>query len=650
MEKLTHGFCTREGWTSLFTDYNMVISDLNEASYGLIQSDLPAEEWVERYKENSTRVREAFILNEEMLNQHVRWFTRQPKHWTRETADPLICSLFRYITRVQDLGTTYEIADSLIDFYKKSGDDIGLMKCYTVRAMSCAMLEPIHLGEDVWRDCAAARGIYERCFEELSPEEKSMGLSIYDLQFDHMTTRLKLGRPKKAQMDELVSCYSAAVKAVEGTLAVDRGYPFNSVLPDFDYHLSYTALCISPGQCSAEQAEAICQSARAMMRESSANPEHSDSYRIRTRLIGLMAERLLGLCTDESILAEMHRMMEGFAQALFEGGTHNQRSIEAVEAMQLAVENITHSGERERGLYDEIHRLFISYLSSRPYATFIDYICGSQNYCYILSAMPHYHNPEKLLHSLLRLTMFRQVQTAMHSIMVAKLSVEILNSVIDRRPELMAGQLGTSSAKEVIEKRNEFIQYIYCGALLHDIGKVLCSGVINAQSHRLGELEFCVLKYHPVTGGEMLEHLQGLSQFRDIALGHQKSFDGLSGYPPEFDNNASPQKIFIDIITICDSLDAATDHLGRNYTTAKEFDTVMDELRAGSGSRYSDVLVDLLDEDRDLCVRLKSFLKDGRRDVYFHVHQYIMSASVGSHETERTHNWLFDLTLAPQDK
>lgn len=650
MEKLTHGFCTREGWTRLFTDYNMVISDLNEASYGLIQSDLPAEEWVERYRNHSACVREAFVKNEEMLDQHVRWFTRQPGHWTRDIADPLICSLFRYITRGQDLGTAYEIAESLIDFYKEAGNDIGLMKCYTVRAMSCAMLDSIHLGEEVWKDCAAARGIYERRFKELSPEEKSMGLSIYDLQFDHMTTRLKLGRIAKEQIDLLVSCHRAAVKAVKETMAVDQGYPFNSVLPDFDYQLGYTALCISPGQCSAGQAAAIYGAARRQMRENGANLEHSDSYRIRNRLICLMAERLMGLCSDEAVLTEMYGMMEDFAEELFEGGTFNQRSIEAVEAMQLAAENVACRGGRDRELYDDIQSLFISYLSSRPYTTFIDYICGSQNYCYILSAMPHTNNRRDLLHSLLRLTMFRQVQTAMHSIMVAKLAVEILNAVIERRPALLAGQLGTLSAEEVAEKRNELVQYIYYGALLHDIGKVLCSSVINAQSHRLGDLEFRVLRYHPVTGGEMLENLKGLSEFRDIALGHQKSFDGRSGYPPEFDNTASPQKIFIDIITICDSLDAATDHLGRNYTTAKEFDTVMGELRAGSGSRYSDVLVDLLNEDQNLQGRLKSFLKDGRRDVYFHVHEYIMSESVACQEAVRTHNWLFDLTLASQDK
>ena len=63
----------------------------------------------------------------------------------------------------------------------------------------------------------------------------------------------------------------------------------------------------------------------------------------------------------------------------------------------------------------------------------------------------------------------------------------------------------------------------------------------------------------------MLEHLKGLSRFRDIALGHQKSISSRSA------TVWMPPRII----------------WGRNYTTAKEFDTVMDELRAGSGSRYS---------------------------------------------------------------
>ena len=126
-------------------------------------------------------------------------------------------------------------------------------------------------------------------------------------------------------------------------------------------------------------------------------------------------------------------------------------------------------------------------------------------------------------------------------------------------------------------------------------------------------------------------------------MGHQKSYDGRSGYPPEFDNASSPIKIFIDIITICDSLDAATDHLGRNYTTSKDFDTVLGELRAGRDPRYSGALVDLLDEAGELRDKLRVILEDGRRKVYYDVHKMILSASSVHPGQDKTPEWLFDL-------
>ena len=147
----------------------------------------------------------------------------------------------------------------------------------------------------------------------------------------------------------------------------------------------------------------------------------------------------------------------------------------------------------------------------------------------------------------------------------------------------------------------------------------------------------------------MLQNLPQLSIFRDIALGHQKSFDGKSGYPADFDNTVSPIKIFIDIITICDSLDAATDHLGRNYTQAKDFDTVMKELRAGRDTRYSGAVTDLLDEDIPLQKKVRKLLGDGRRDVYFNVHKKILEETRHP-ELKSTHDWMFNLYVASPDK
>lgn len=148
-----HGFCTREAWTKWFVDYNLAISNINDSNYELIQSELPADQWVEQYKHNSAMVRDVFCRNEEMLEWHIRWFTRTPGRWTRDVADPLLSMLFRYVTRVQDLGTAFELAESLLNYYSSLGDEIALMKCYTVRLFSCDFLDSIHLADDVYADC-----------------------------------------------------------------------------------------------------------------------------------------------------------------------------------------------------------------------------------------------------------------------------------------------------------------------------------------------------------------------------------------------------------------------------------------------------------------------------------------------------------------
>ena len=141
----------------------------------------------------------------------------------------------------------------------------------------------------------------------------------------------------------------------------------------------------------------------------------------------------------------------------------------------------------------------------------------------------------------------------------------------------------------------------------------------------------------------MLQRIPELSEFTDLALGHHKSFDGISGYPSDFDNTASSKKIFIDIISLCDSLDAATDHLGRNYTSEKCFERVLTELKTGKGTRYSDVLVNLLLTDMELQENIRRLLEEGRRQVYCDVHRLILSEfSFVSCRIEQK-NWPYNL-------
>lgn len=252
MQEESHGFYSREEWTQFFTDYNTEIWKLNDTSYKLVQSDLSAEDWIEEYMKNSAAIREAYRKNEEMLDRHVRCFTRGKERWTRQVADPLISFMFRYITRIQDLGTACELAQSLLEFYEGLGDDVAVMKCLLARAFCCDFLDGIHLEEQVKEDCARASIIYEREFLRLTPEEQSMGLSIYDLEFDRLSNRLKLGDISSALIEEMVEIHRVSQKALDYVVAVDQGYEFNLLLPDFDYYLGFCALCLSPGECTQE--------------------------------------------------------------------------------------------------------------------------------------------------------------------------------------------------------------------------------------------------------------------------------------------------------------------------------------------------------------------------------------------------------------
>ena len=100
-----------------------------------------------------------------------------------------------------------------------------------------------------------------------------------------------------------------------------------------------------------------------------------------------------------------------------------------------------------------------------------------------------------------------------------------------------------------------------------------------------------------------------------MLLGHHKSFLGL-GYPESFNNRQSPYFPIINIVQICDCLDAATEVIGRNYHTPKDFDTVIKEFERDRAVISDPVLVDAIKGDAVLYGALKYKLQTGRPQQY----------------------------------
>lgn len=210
---------------------------------------------------------------------------------------------------------------------------------------------------------------------------------------------------------------------------------------------------------------------------------------------------------------------------------------------------------------------------------------------------------------LFQLLVRRQLPTYLHSVMVMHLAEALCKEAKRVNPELFT---------QIEEKhRGELVSFVKQCALLHDVGKTKITDIVNTQGRKLWDREFLGIKKHPGYGAQMLDTDEDLRKYRDVALGHHKFYDGTGGYPQDFDNVGSPYRIIIDLITICDCIDAATDHLGRNYKVAKTLDTVLEELVEGKGTRYNPELVEIIVNSARLKREMSYIVSEGRLDIMY---------------------------------
>lgn len=112
----------------------------------------------------------------------------------------------------------------------------------------------------------------------------------------------------------------------------------------------------------------------------------------------------------------------------------------------------------------------------------------------------------------------------------------------------------------VIKNRDDIV----CGALLHDIGKLMIPEKILLKPDRLTNEEWCLVQRHPEFGYDIVKDDPDLSKItKSIILRHHEKFDG-SGYPSGLCD--LPREI--QIVTVCDIYDALTEK--RSY--GKEYD------------------------------------------------------------------------------
>ncbi len=243
---------------------------------------------------------------------------------------------------------------------------------------------------------------------------------------------------------------------------------------------------------------------------------------------------------------------------------------------------------------------------------------------------------------LLSLTVFRHPPTYVHSVMVAKIAFTIVEFIAKHHPEKLIGLPSINSIEDVNDNIGELLLFVWFSGLIHDIGKIVYSHMVSFYVRKLNDKEFEMIKQHTSkakafiktapdfsSNSEITEQLKYVTDikfnnnqelfahFADIALGHHKSYDGKFGYPYDFDNLNSPVKLIIDVITVADSIDAATDSVGRSYASEKTLSHLKDDLLSQIGNRYSPFVAEIVFNNQELYNSIEEILTDYRYSIYY---------------------------------
>ncbi|SFQ13868.1 diguanylate cyclase (GGDEF) domain-containing protein [Lachnospiraceae bacterium XBB1006] len=278
--------------------------------------------------------------------------------------------------------------------------------------------------------------------------------------------------------------------------------------------------------------------------------------------------------------------------------------------------------EKERSYVRSLMEAYMIYLSALPKGGKETGLTGEIYHSFgrIMRYLPDWMDAFALVFKVL---VERNVDNSIHSRMVSEISIQLLNMIYRMDPALLKGIFDYWEEDEIQEHYEEIRDFVKNAGLIHDIGKIEVNDIINQQVRRLTELERENIKRHPEYGAHLVENAKSMKPYVDMIMGHHRYYNDEAGYPESYYYQEHNNPLLVNLLQIADSLDAATDSIGRSYTKAKTLEEILDELEMQKGIRYNPILVGMMKKDKEFQREMKELLTKGREDICFEVyHSY----------------------------
>ncbi len=189
-----------------------------------------------------------------------------------------------------------------------------------------------------------------------------------------------------------------------------------------------------------------------------------------------------------------------------------------------------------------------------------------------------------------RLNRYSQVRIAQLQ-QAYQTSLTILAGAIEARGAVVQGHIAhmTEMALWLAEElrwNERAINQLRFGAILHDIGKLHVPDETLLKPGPLNEVEWGLIRQHPVVGAEMVRGIPFLSETSPIIRYHHEAWDG-SGYPDGLSELTIPAGA--RILAVVDSFDAMVSE--RVYAPLFTLEEAYEEILRLSRARYDPEVV-----------------------------------------------------------
>ena len=605
-------------FTYSIVEYKKQLEAYNELESLCFSPTDSKEHILTKLEERSAKKRVLSDVANTIIREYVETFECQPDLLTPElakTLDEFEDLLFPDGKRVVEVGATdygiyYRVSKILAAYYKKHGDIGQYVTALNRCSLGHIMLinahsyhwQPSPYYEEV---LALARKLNQEAFDEDAKRKILVNL-----------VRSSFAIEKRFNADELITVYEILKENFiqpysPYELRVFETF-FDSVLQMFREFCFYAKIHGLP--VDKEKARPLLQKAREFLLNLPDSASHSGDIANVFITDYFLGDRSLEEVLDrfEKLQVEAEKAEDSFLQ--IKGlSTFSYYYLKLLRYFSdLPKEEVARLSQRK--IHDVLPKLLsVSHISNN--VQFNRYIVQ------FLDAASLTGSFDEFAPIILESTVYADKPLYIHTVMVREMSKILFDYMVEKTPEVFDGVAGKNIAY-IKEHKEEMKRLLSDCCMYHDIGKFFMLDVVENSLRRLTPDEYALIQEHPENFNNIIERSDDESErvrcIRDCALGHHRWHDGTHGYP---DVPQTKNRPFVDVVALADSIDAATDYLGRPYYDGKRIEDLFAEIKLKAGTQYGPEAVAAL-SDPEVCDQLRFWISKGRKEIYYQIYAF----------------------------